>query len=88
MTLARAKGSPIASRTLDLGAGGMRVATDRPLAVDEMLSFDLPLDPQSRVEGQARVLREQPFRTYALRFERLSSQDAETLSRLVIAATA
>jgi c-di-GMP-binding flagellar brake protein YcgR len=87
VTLARLRGNPIASRTQDLSAGGMRVTTTRPLAVDEVLHFELPLDVGTRVEGQARVMREHPFQAYALRFERLSSGDAEMLSRLVDSAS-
>jgi hypothetical protein len=83
VTLMRVKGSPIASHTQDLSSGGMRVTTTRPLAVDEVLDFELPLDLDTRVEGRARVMREHPFRAYALRFERLSLQGAETLARLV-----
>jgi hypothetical protein len=83
VTLKRVKGNPIASRTQDVSSGGMRVTTSRPLAVDEVLHFELPLDVDTHVEGQARVMREHPFGAYALRFERLSLQGAERLSQLV-----
>src|SRR2546425_204881 len=33
--LARGAGAPVAGRTIDLGAGGMRIATARPLRVDK-----------------------------------------------------
>ena len=76
--LSRRLGSPIEARTLDVGPGGMRVATKRPLATDEVLEFDLQLGAQ----GRARVLREQTYGVYALRFERLSEDDRAALSRL------
>ena len=71
-TLRRRRGSPINGRTLDLGPGGMSVSTARPLAQDEVVSFDLDLEGEPHVEGQARVLRQQDFSCYALRFEALS----------------
>jgi hypothetical protein len=51
----------------------MRVTADRPLRLDEVLAFDLPLPPAGaqHVDGQARVLRLQGHDVYALRFERL-----------------
>jgi hypothetical protein len=68
-TLARRRGNPIHAVTRDLGAGGMRVVTDRPLGVDEELEFDLvPGGPGSR-HGRARVVREQSSHCYALSFE-------------------
>jgi hypothetical protein len=69
-TLHRRTGAPIQGRTLDVGVGGMRVSTARPLATDEVLRFDLPL-ADGAVDGEARVLREQGYRIYALRFESL-----------------
>ena len=69
-TLHRRTGAPIEGRTLDVGVGGMRVSTTRPLAQDELLRFDLPL-ADGAVDGEARVLREQGYRVYALRFESL-----------------
>jgi len=68
-TLTRRIGSPIMARTVDLGSGGMSVATTRPLAVDEELGFDLPPLPFSLLSGRARVLRDQGHRVYCLRFE-------------------
>ena len=70
-TLRRRTGSPIEGRTLDVGPGGMRVTTARPLAADEVLHFDLPLADGHVVDGEARVLREQGYGIYALRFEAL-----------------
>ena len=69
-TLSRRIGSPIQGRTLDVGPGGMRVTTPRPLTADEVLHFDLPL-AAGAVAGEARVLREQGYGIYALRFEAL-----------------
>jgi hypothetical protein len=69
-TLSRRTGKIVEARTLDLGPGGMRIATTRPLALDEVLEFALPERPA--LSGRARVLREQGYRVYAMRFERLS----------------
>ena len=81
VTLVRRRGNPIPSRTVDLGPGGMRVCSDRPLGVDELLTFDLDC-AGARVGGRARVLREHVGRTYALRFEALPEQAREVLLRL------
>ena len=78
-TLKRSKGSPIAGQTLDVGVGGMRVCTERPLRIDEVVTFDLPIQGE-HVDGQARVLREQGFQVYALRFEALEADDAQRLA--------
>lgn len=77
--LSRAKGSPVHAHTIDLGPGGMCVATERPLTVDEVLHFDLPLHG-STVDGDARVLREEGPLVYALRFEMVGEACAQTLS--------
>ena len=66
-TLHRRSGSPISGRTVDLGPGGMCVATSRPLSTDEVLEFELP----PRISGRARVLRQQGYDSYAVRFEAL-----------------
>ncbi len=71
-TLRRAHGSPVAARTRDVGPGGMCASTSRPLVIDERLSFDLALSDGEHVGGEARVLREQSFGLYALRFELVS----------------
>ena len=70
-TLTRAAGSPIASETIDLGTTGMRLLTDRPLAVDETLAFDLPLG-DTHIRGIARVVRQERPDVFALRFGRLT----------------
>jgi len=80
-TLHRRSGSPIDGRTVDLGPGGMCVATSRPLATDEVLEFELP----PRISGRARVLRQQGYESYAVRFETLADPAREALSALVSA---
>ena len=79
-TLHRRTGSPIAARTVDLGPGGMCVTCNRPLAADEVLHFDLPLADGGVVDGEARVLREQGYQVYALRFEALPAAASEWLA--------
>jgi hypothetical protein len=69
--LRRRTGSAIDARTVNLGAGGMCIATPRPLATDEVLDFDLALSGADRVDGRARVLRQEGHDAYALRFEGL-----------------
>jgi hypothetical protein len=81
-TLSRRFGSPIEGRTVDVGPGGMCVATKRPLAADEVLEFELPPPVGPGIRGRARVLREQTYRVYALRFEQLTDADRAALSRL------
>jgi hypothetical protein len=77
-TLRRNKGRAIHCETIDLGPGGMAVASERPLATDELVVFDLPA-----VRGRARVLREQGYHVYALRFESLQDEARAGLERLV-----
>ena len=81
-TLSRPFGSPIEARTVDVGPGGMRVASKRPLAADEVLEFELPPPDGLGLRGRARVLRQQTYGVYALRFERLSDEAREALRRL------
>ena len=57
----------------------MAVCSDRPLAADELVEFDLP----PAVHGRARVLREQAYHVYALRFEALREEARAGLERLV-----
>ena len=78
-TLRRGTGSPIPGRTVDLGPGGMCVATARPLAADEVLTFELP----PRISGRARVLRQEGYDSYAIRFESLADAARVALSALV-----
>ncbi len=77
-TLRRPKGKAIHCETIDLGEGGMAVASERPLAQDELVVFDLPA-----VRGSARVLREEAYHVYALRFEALQGEARAALARLV-----
>jgi hypothetical protein len=79
-TLTRDKGAPIAARTVDLGPGGMCVRCDRPLAEDELVAFAIP---GRRFDGRARVLREQKYKVYALRFEEIAETMRVELSALV-----
>src|SRR4051812_28948096 len=74
-TLSRRLGSPIEGRTVDVGPDGMRVSTTRPLATDEVLEFELPPPAGPGIRGRARVLRQQTYGVYALRFERLTDED-------------
>ena len=69
---------------MDIGPGGMRVHTTRPLAVDELLEFELP--ERARINGRARVLREQAYRVYALRFEKLGEEARAEIAQLASAA--
>jgi hypothetical protein len=78
-TLTREKGGPIAARTVDLGPGGMCVRCDRPLAEDELIAFAIPGRP---FDGRARVLREQTYKVYALRFEEIADTMRVELSAL------
>jgi hypothetical protein len=78
-TLSRRTGSPIAGRTVDLGPGGMCVRCERPLAEDELVEFAIP---GRRFGGRARVLREQRYHVYALRFELIADIQREQLAQL------
>jgi len=69
-TLTRGAGSPISASTIDLGPTGMRVTTERPLAVDETVAFDLPCG-DVRIHGDARVVCQERPDVYAVRFGRL-----------------
>jgi hypothetical protein len=82
-TLRRRTGSPIPAQTVDVGPDGMRVASQRPLAIDETVDFDLP-NLDMRVSGHARVLRQHRLNVYALRFEGLPEPMARRLHALAI----
>ena len=69
--LRRRTGSEISVRKVNVGPGGMCVTTQRPLAIDEVLDFDLPLAGTEHVDGRARVVRQERHDRYALRFEGL-----------------
>ena len=79
-TLHRRTGKTIEARTLDIGPGGMRVHTNRPLSIDEVLEFELP--DRGRINGRARVLREQAYRVYAMRFEKLGDEARAEIASL------
>lgn len=84
MTLTRpGAGAAVEGRTHDLGPGGMRVATRRPLRVDEQLVFAVDLDDGTRITGRAHVVREHACEVYGLRFDRLAAGDGERLEALV-----
>jgi|GEM_PF-2131440 len=86
-TLTRGAGSPITAETIDLGTTGMRLQTERPLAVDEMVAFDLPVGEQDEhVRGQARVVGQERPGVYSLRFDRLTPPMTRCL-RAVLAQT-
>jgi hypothetical protein len=78
--LHRRTGKMIEARTVDIGPGGMRVSTNRPLSVDEVLEFELV--DRGRINGRARVLREQAYRIYALRFEKLGDEARAEIAEL------
>jgi len=79
-TLRRFTGSPIRARTVDVGPGGMCIRTSRPLAMDEVLAFDLELPPN--ITGRGRVLRQQGSDMYAMRFEVLPEPAVAKLNAL------
>ena len=83
LTLSRAKGGPVSARTIDIGSGGMRIASGRPLRVDELLDLALPLDDgATAVSGTVRVMREEPLNVYGLRFEQLAAGAVDRLAQL------
>jgi hypothetical protein len=77
--LRRRTGSAISVETVNVGPGGMCIFTRRPLAIDEVLEFDLPLAGTESVDGRARVLRQERPGVYALRFEGLLEPTRERL---------
>ena len=54
--------------------------TNRPLTIDETLEFELPA--YARVNGRARVLREQAYHVYAMRFEKLGDESRAEIAEL------
>ena len=77
--LRRRTGSQISVLTVNVGPGGMCVTTQRPLAIDEVLDFDLPLAGSEHLDGRARVVRQERPDRYALRFEGLLPPTRERL---------
>ncbi len=86
VTLWRTSGTPVSGSSVDLSRTGARLRVQRPLAIDEMLRFEIALDDSRAVDGYARVLRQDQYDTYALRFERLGEPAADELARAVAAA--
>jgi hypothetical protein len=86
--LRRRTGSPISAETVNLGPGGMCVSAPRPLALDEVLDFDLRLAGAGSVDGKARVLRQEGYGAYAMRFEALVEPARERLEGLAAASNA
>ena len=86
VTLSRHHGNPVVARTVDLCATGMRVASQRPLHVDELLRFELALDPALHIDGVARVVREHALKVYALRVESINQASARRLAEFMTAA--
>jgi hypothetical protein len=82
-TLCRQVGSPIPAQTLHVGPRGMRVRSPRPLTQDETVAFDLP-NLDMRVNGRARVVRQELPHVYALRFENLPEPMLRRLHALAI----
>lgn len=79
--LTRRRGSPVVCHTIDVGPSGMCVETERPLGVDEVLHFDLPVQG-AHVDGDARVVRDQGRNVYALRFVTMPHDTALQLDTL------
>ncbi len=79
-TLTRRTGSPITCETVDVGTGGMSVCSRRPLAPDEVVSFQLEI---AAITGRARVLRQHGHERYALRFEQLADAARAELEQLI-----
>jgi hypothetical protein len=77
--LRRRTGSAISVQTVNVGPGGMCVKTQRPLAIDEVFEFDLPLAGAEHLDGRARVVRQERHDRYALRFEGLLGPTRERL---------
>jgi len=83
VVMARTVGGPVRARTVDLSRGGMQVACTRPLRLDEVLAFNLALDPDHELGGRARVMRLHPRNHYALRFENLEPVDLQEIVAFV-----
>ncbi|MDX6677803.1 MAG: hypothetical protein QOE31_1855 [Solirubrobacteraceae bacterium] len=82
-TLRRQVGSPIPAQTLNVGPRGMRIRSPRPLTQDETVGFDLP-NLDIRVNGRARVVRQDLPHVYSLRFENLPEPMLRRLHALAI----
>ena len=81
--LARGRaGADLVGRTHDLGLGGMRVETQRPLRAGEELAFVLALEDGTRLTGRAHVVRHHAGGVYGLRFDRLAGDARERLAAI------
>jgi c-di-GMP-binding flagellar brake protein YcgR len=77
--LERRVGNSVPAQTRDLCTHGARIVTERPLAVDEELTFDLEVDAGTHLRLASRVLREHHHSTYALRFEHLEPEEQQAI---------
>jgi len=68
----------VSGHTQDVGPGGARVVVERPLGIDEEVTFELTLG-EVRLDGRARVVRQQSPTCYALRFEALDPSATDAL---------
>jgi hypothetical protein len=80
--LERRVGNSVPAQTRDLCTHGARIVTERPLAVDEELTFDLEVD-STHLRLASRVLREHHHSTYALRFEHLEPAEQRAIDTLL-----
>jgi hypothetical protein len=78
LNLTRRRGGPVSGHTEDVGPSGARVIVERPLGIDEEVVFELVLDGL-RLDGRARVVRQQSPSCYALRFEALDARATDAL---------
>jgi hypothetical protein len=82
--LERRVGREVAAYTRDLSTHGARVVSDRPLRIDERLTFDVEMpSTRAHLRVAARVLRQQLPMMYALRFEQLDAASLAALDDLL-----
>jgi hypothetical protein len=84
--LERKVGNTVPAQTRDLCTHGARIVTQRPLAIDEELTFDLETD-STHLRLTSRVLREHHHSTYALRFEHLAPEEQRAIDDLLSSLT-
>jgi hypothetical protein len=86
--LGRKVGNEVHAHTRDLSPHGAQVVADRPLRVDEELTFDVehPATHQ-HLRVVARVLRQHEINMYALRFEHLDADAQAAIDALLQAAS-
>ncbi len=77
------------ARTLDIGAGGLRLESDRALTIGDQLHLELALGSQI-VHAEATVVHQRPVQNElveaGLMFDRVPASDRETLTALGFAA--